>query len=148
MNWHDVGMNIKQARKKKHLKQKDLANLIGFSESSISKYEQGLIQIPNTVIERIAKVLEVPLCELLPWDEDYNSDNKLANETRVFDTVKSLFGADVVEVLSAYLQLNKEGKKQACEYLVFLTTQEKYCINKESSSAATDNDSNNENTIK
>lgn len=139
MNWYDVGMNIKQARKKKGLKQKELAELIGFSESSISKYEQGLIQIPNTVLERIAKVLDVPLFELLPWETEFNSDGKLSKESRIFDEIKSLFGKNVTDLLNNYLQLNKEGQKKASEYISDLTFNPKYKI--ESSSAATDNDS-------
>lgn len=140
MNWHDVGMNIKQARKKKGLKQKELAELIGFSESSISKYEQGLIQIPNTVLERIAKVLEVPLFEILPWDDEFNSSGKLAEESRIFGEIKRVLGKGADDLLMDYIQLNTEGQTKACEYVSDLTLI--YPKNKkEPSSAATDNGS-------
>nr|DAP92771.1 MAG TPA: helix-turn-helix domain protein [Caudoviricetes sp.] len=126
MNWCDVGMNIKQVRKKKGLKQKELAELIGFSESSISKYEQGLIQIPNTVLERIAKVLEVPLFEILPWDDEFNSNGKLAKESRIFDEIERVFGKGADDLLMNYVQLNQEGQMKACEYVSDLSINPKY----------------------
>lgn len=85
MNNKEVGMNIKQARKKKRLKQRELAELIGFSESSISKYEQGLISIPSAVLERLSKVLEVPLADLCSWDEEFNTNGKLAQEHNEYE---------------------------------------------------------------
>lgn len=60
-----VGMNIKQARKQKKMKQKELAELIGRTESSIRKYEKGLIDVPNEVIGLIARTLDVSPAELL-----------------------------------------------------------------------------------
>lgn len=85
MNNKEIGMNIKQARKKKKLKQRELAELIGFSESSISKYEQGLITIPSAVLERLSKVLEVPLVDLCSWDETFNHDGQLSQECNEYE---------------------------------------------------------------
>lgn len=69
MDKYIIGMNIKKYRKLKKLKQKELAEMIGYTESSISKYEQGLIQIPNTVIDLISKALDVSPLEILGADE-------------------------------------------------------------------------------
>lgn len=69
MDKYIIGMNIKKYRKLKKLKQKELAEMIGYTESSISKYEQGLIQIPNTVIDLISKALDVSPLEILGVDE-------------------------------------------------------------------------------
>jgi len=140
LNKHDVGMNIKQARKKKKLKQKELAALIGFSESSISKYEQGLVQIPGTVLERISKVLEVPLSEICSWDNEFNSNGKLAKEVKIFEEIQNSFGSDAVSLLNAFDTLNSSGKEKACEYVSDLTENEKY-TKKEPPSAATENGS-------
>ena len=60
-----IGMNIKQARKKKKMTQEQLAQRIGKHESSIRKYEKGLTDIPNTVIGLIARALDVTPAELL-----------------------------------------------------------------------------------
>lgn len=54
----DVGARIKQKRKEKKLTQKELAILIGKTESSIRKYEKNLVDIPSKVIEDLARVLD------------------------------------------------------------------------------------------
>ncbi|MBR1372845.1 helix-turn-helix transcriptional regulator [bacterium] len=140
MNKREVGMNIKKARKNKGLKQKELANLIGFSESSISKYEQGLITIPPGVLEKIAKVLDVPLVEIYDWDEEFNPNGILAKEVRIYEEISEVFGKDTEKLISDYNLLNSEGKTKACDYVSDLTINPKY-KKKEPSSAATDNDS-------
>lgn len=123
-----IGMNIKQARKKKKMKQKELADLIGYTESSISKYEQGLIQIPNTVIDLIARALEVAPVDLLgeAWDAENNPDGKLAEEVKVIDLVQKHFGKDAVELLQQFNNLNETGKIKAISDLADMTEIPKY----------------------
>ena len=65
MDYKTIGENIKTYRKAKKLTQEDLANLINKSESSIRKYEKGLVEIPNTVIEYIAVALDVDTVDLI-----------------------------------------------------------------------------------
>lgn len=60
-----VGLKIKEYRKKKKLTQKELAELINRTESSIRKYEKGLIEIPNSILEKIAEALEVNITDLI-----------------------------------------------------------------------------------
>lgn len=146
MNKREVGMNIKKARKNKGLKQKELAKLIGFSESSISKYEQGLITIPPGVLEQIARVLDVPIVEICNWDEEYNPNGKLAKEVKIYEEIAENFGKDTETLICDYNSLNSDGKTKACEYVSDLTLNPKY--KKEPPPAATENGSSNENTVK
>lgn len=60
-----VGLKIKEYRKKKKLTQKELAELINRTESSIRKYEKGLIEIPNSILEKIAQALEINITDLI-----------------------------------------------------------------------------------
>lgn len=53
-----IGSKIKKLRKEKKMTQSQLAEKIGKTESSIRKYEKGLIEIPLSVLEDIAKVLD------------------------------------------------------------------------------------------
>ena len=124
MNRSIVGMNIKQARKKKHMTQKELAKRIGYTESSISKYEQGLVDIPNAVIGLIARELEVQPVDLLgeAWDQEYNPEGKLADESALIDK----YGADAAKLLELFSELNELGKKNALEHLEDLTNLPKY----------------------
>ena len=49
-----IGENIKNARECAGLTQKELAALIGKSKSSVQKYEQGSVEIPGSVLDKIA----------------------------------------------------------------------------------------------
>lgn len=63
LDYKKIGENIKKYRTGK-MTQSELAFLINRSESSVRKYEKGLIEIPNSVIERIAEVLNVHVSDL------------------------------------------------------------------------------------
>ena len=57
LNWVTIGRKIKDQRKQCKLTQTELAERIGKTESSIRKYEKGLVTIPTDVIEKIAEAL-------------------------------------------------------------------------------------------
>lgn len=59
-----IGTNIKYYRKTNNLTQKELAASIGKTESSIQKYEAGKVEIPMSVLEKIAEVLNVNVFEI------------------------------------------------------------------------------------
>lgn len=75
MNSVEIGKNIRIQRKNKNLTQQELAERIGRTESSIRKYEKGLVQIPINVLEQIASVLEVSPYELMGFDYFDLKDN-------------------------------------------------------------------------
>lgn len=64
MNDVDIGKRIKQYRKGK-MTQKELAAKIQRTESSIRKYEKGLITIPLNILEEIASALGVTAFDLM-----------------------------------------------------------------------------------
>lgn len=64
-----IGQKIKEFRKRKNMTQKDLAASIGRTESSIRKYEKGLVEIPNSILEQIAEKLDITVKDLLPWKD-------------------------------------------------------------------------------
>lgn len=57
--------NLKLIRKNKKITQKELANLLGKNQVTIARYETGDIIPPLSVIEQIAKVLDITTDELL-----------------------------------------------------------------------------------
>ena len=123
-----VVMNIKQARKKKKMKQKELAELIGYTESSISKYEQGLVDIPNTVIGLIARALDVTPVELLgeSWESEFNPDGKLSNELQAIEKIQENLSKEDVKLLQQFHMLNDAGKEKILSDLEDLTMLPKY----------------------
>lgn len=64
MDDNKIGMNIKKYRKGKFTQQ-ELADKIGKTESSIRKYEKGLVTIPLDVLNKIATALEVKVADLM-----------------------------------------------------------------------------------
>lgn len=64
----NVGIRIKQLRKEMKLTQKQLAEKINKTESSIQKYESGNVEIPHSVIENIAETLNTTVSYLLGFE--------------------------------------------------------------------------------
>lgn len=65
-----IGTNIKNFRKEKNLTQKELAVLVGKTESSIQKYEAGKVEIPTSVLHCIAEKLGHPFIEFYGLDSE------------------------------------------------------------------------------
>lgn len=59
-----VGQLIKQAREAAGVTQQQLAKKLGVTQGAIHQYERSK-SLQIATVEKIAKVLKVPLCELL-----------------------------------------------------------------------------------
>ena len=79
IDYEKIGKSIKALRNEKKITQVELGNLIGRSESSIRKYEKGLIEIPNSILEDIAKALDISIYELLGIDKITTKDFRSAS---------------------------------------------------------------------
>lgn len=89
-----IGMNIKKYRKGKFTQQ-ELADKVGKTESSIRKYEKGLVAIPLDVLDKIATALEVTIPDLMP---DYFENTMQAlHETNMFKQYLDILGYEVHE---------------------------------------------------
>jgi transcriptional regulator with XRE-family HTH domain len=66
LNYKEIGMKIKEKRKTLNLTQLELAEKIGLTESSISRYESGKIAtMPTSTVNKICEVLNIKPSELL-----------------------------------------------------------------------------------
>lgn len=63
----EIGNKIRHYRKGK-MTQQELAEKIGKTESSVRKYEKGLVTIPLNVLEQIASVLGVVTSDLMGFE--------------------------------------------------------------------------------
>ena len=61
---------IKSAREDLKLTKRELANRIGVHESSINKYEKGLVDIPLSKISELSRVLNVTEAYLMGWEDE------------------------------------------------------------------------------
>lgn len=71
MNFLEIGQRIKQRRKSLNLTQLQLADMVGLTESSISRYENGKIEtMPTSTVKKICQVLNMEVADLLGLDYD------------------------------------------------------------------------------
>lgn len=59
-----MGLNLKIARIKKGLTQKQLAEIVGSSPATINKIEKGKADIRVGTLKKIAKALDISIAEL------------------------------------------------------------------------------------
>lgn len=71
----DFGNRLKQARKEKHMTQKELAKRLGLEQSAISNYEKSFRTPPMQSILDIAEALEVSVSYLLGETLEGNRQN-------------------------------------------------------------------------
>lgn len=91
-----IGMNIKKYRKGKFTQQ-ELADKIGKTESSIRKYEKGLVTIPLDVLNKIATALEVKVADLMGISDYLENEEQAIHETTSFKDYLGVLGYEVHE---------------------------------------------------
>lgn len=123
-----VGNKIRFFRNEKGITQKALADLIGKTESSIQKYECGSTEVPFSVLEKIAKALDITILFLLDDEylesaSAYFEEKGEAKTSSLFHDMASLNKKLAANIDTSYTQilnnlfsmLNDNGKKKALE---------------------------------
>lgn len=89
----NIGKKIKELRKKNDLTQEKLADLLGISYQSVSKWECGITMPDLSMIPALTKLLHVSSDELL------DLKNEKENERRMhFDCLQARCGEDDIEI--------------------------------------------------
>lgn len=130
-----TGSKIKEIRQQKGLTQKQLSEKCGMYESQIRKYENGNANPKLETLKKIADALEVPLDDLLGYDEVFNNspvyrafrrNNYL--DSPLFQDYKKHFltnGIDWepidIEMIKNFKLLNEIGQTKAIEQIEMLT---------------------------
>ncbi len=84
-----VGQFISEARKKKGLTQKELADKLFITDKAISKWERG-ISLPDTaILNKLSEVLEMDLNKLLNPEELQHSVSDIIDEKELRKLIKS-----------------------------------------------------------
>ena len=96
-----VGARIKALRKKKHLNQIELANLIGKSLRTVQKYETGEIEVSVGVVNDLAKVLDSTPTYILGYDTEVTPITSMA------DVLNFLFHIEQVDRLNFSIHVNR-----------------------------------------
>ncbi|MCD8356435.1 MAG: helix-turn-helix domain-containing protein [Clostridia bacterium] len=112
-----IGDRIKKARKSAGLTQKQLADSIGKSFSTVQKYEMNLTLPPVDVINDISKVLGVSTARLLGVEKDiqYIEDQMEAQERAVNPSnllsflSSNTWIVNILSLLQVSLNINSQG---------------------------------------
>lgn len=115
-------IRLRQLRKSLGISQTQLAETVGLSTSTISRYEKNRIEdikLPN--VQQIAEALNVNPEWLIGASDDQRRDNNKIS------TVPVNNGED--GLVSSYRKLNKEGQKQALIQIANLTKISSYINN-------------------
>lgn len=121
-----IGNQIKKYRKARHMTLLDLSKLVNLSESTLQRYESGLIHnISTDVIENFATALNIPVTVLLSYENEnsngyYTNDDvaEYAEQLRtnsdmrlLFDVAKDISKEDLTLVVNIIKDLKERDKR-------------------------------------
>ena len=102
---------IKSAREDLKLTKRELAKRIGVHESSINKYEKGLVDIPLSKISELARVLKVTEAYLMGWEEK-SEQSPQGLQIPVLGTVAAGIPISAVEDILDYEEVPQSWESQ------------------------------------
>lgn len=120
-----IGENIKKARKKAGLKQSDLADKLGITQSAIAMFENDKTNIKLSTIRKISDALSLSMADLIGnnWGifgiEEIKKDWQYPTKYTVRDELLRLHDYElIIDEEDAFLALEKDG------YYYEITTKE------------------------
>lgn len=84
---YEIGIRIRKYRELRGLSQKELADLIGVSNSRVSNWEQGINRPNADIISDLCKALDVSPSELL--DIQISTDNLNEQERKLISAYRN-----------------------------------------------------------
>ena len=81
-----IGEKIKQRRQELKWSQRELAARMGYNHSTITRIENGKIDIPQSRIVQFAEVLHTDIADLMSWEEN----KKPVQEDELSENIKML----------------------------------------------------------
>ena len=88
MNQLVIGKFIAQKRKKKNLTQEQLAEKIGVSNKTISKWETGKCMPDYAVVKSLCEELEITIAELMEGGEAEEKSSRTYDNEQIIDLLK------------------------------------------------------------
>jgi transcriptional regulator with XRE-family HTH domain len=106
MNYKEIGEKIKAKRKAMGYTQFTLAEKVGLTESSISKYEAGRIAtMPTSTVNRICDVLHIAPAELLGLTPDNSFEYDLKEILTLAEELPNDIKTDLLDLLKQQIKL-------------------------------------------
>lgn len=139
-----IGFKIKEIRQNQNMTQKELAKIIGKTESSVQKYERGVVEVPLSVLCDIANALHVSFLVLLdiPHLTQLAEKAMSVGNTEFADLLLEVANLQFDKKYSKSQQvtiycelLNEEGKSKLLEYAKLLYDSDSYRLQDEEPTA-------------
>lgn len=100
-----IGEKIKEKRMEKGMTIQELADLMGYNKSSISRIERGEFDIPQSRISEFAKKLGTTPGYLMGWEVEPENAGEIA--------AKVLKNPDTFQMVKDYLELSETDQYTA-----------------------------------
>lgn len=130
MNQEKIGRFIAENRKAKKLTQEGLAEKLGITNKSISKWENGICLPDSSLFKPLCKILDISINELFAGEKLNDEDKKEANEYLINLLASKLYDSDCGitydEFLNALIRISEttvllskfNTKEEAVEHLM------------------------------
>ena len=106
LNYIEIGKKIKRKRKSLNLTQLELAEQVGLTESSISRYESGKIStMPTSTVNKICHALHIKPSELLGLTTDNSFEYDLKDILNMTSELPLDIQAAILEQLKSQIKL-------------------------------------------
>lgn len=114
-----IGDNIKKKRKEHDLTLEEVANKIGISRQTLSRYETGIIgNIPSDKIEALAKALNTTPAYLMGWEDSGQNDARPSEDERVDEVLAN--NESLREFYDILKTLPEDQQTELLETAIFL----------------------------
>ena len=88
MNQADIGSYIARKRREKNLTQEQLAEQLGVSNKTISKWENGKCMPDYSVIEALCQALSITLPELMDGEDAAEDSVRVYDDTQMLNLLR------------------------------------------------------------
>ena len=88
MNQTAIGGYIARKRKEQNLTQEQLAQQLGVSNKTISKWENGTCMPDYSIIQRLCEVIHVSLPELMDGEDAADSSVRVYDDEQILDLLR------------------------------------------------------------
>lgn len=105
MDKEKIGIFVHELRKEKQMTQKEMADKLGITDKAVSKWERGLSYPDISMLEPIAKLLDVSVMELL-------QGQRIENESFIKDHEKQYFERSQSLPANVYITVGGDENKQ------------------------------------
>lgn len=115
-----VGQKIKELRKSRKMTQTELAEILGTTKQSISRYENGQRKADQDVLFSLAEIFKVSIDEFFPEQSDSNVITSISTPKEKLNDIFDILSADSKNKLLKYAQLLQESENT--EYFEVIAT--------------------------